>query len=109
MKFEIWLGTQYSYFDHGMLHLDDGSTKPLLGWIHTATYGPDTILIADEEGYLYDDFPVRWYIEENGLTFYCWDAEVKSVLLHNGTGKQITVGSCGVLPAGESREYARKD
>lgn len=109
MKFEIWLGPHYSHFDRGMLHLADGSAKPLKGWIHSATYGPDTMLIADEDGYIYADFPVRWYIEENGLTFYCWGAEVKSILLHNGTGKQITVGGYGVLPAGESREYTRED
>lgn len=71
MRFEIWLGGHYSHFDHGLLHLDEGSTKLLKGWIHTATHGQDRVLIADEDRYIYDDFPVRWHIKENGLAFYC--------------------------------------
>lgn len=49
MIFEIWLGTHYSHFDHGVAHLEDGGTVPLREWIHMATYGADSVLIADQE------------------------------------------------------------
>lgn len=108
MKFEIWMGQHYSHFDHGLLHLEDGSTLPLKAWIHTATYGADSVLIADPERYKLCDFPVRWFTTRAGIEFYCWDAEVESVLLHNETGTNVTVKGYGVLPAGESREYTRE-
>ena len=52
MKFEIWMGEHYSRFDHGLVHLKDGRSLPLKAWIHVATYGADSVLIADEERYV---------------------------------------------------------
>lgn len=98
-------GGHYSHFDHGLVHLDDGKSLPLKGWIHAATYGADSILIADKERYVCCDFPVRWFIYPSGIEFYCWDKEVESITLHNKTGADLQIRGYGVLPDGESREY----
>ena len=108
MKYEIWIGNHYSRFDHGFLHTKAGSCLPLKAWIHTATYGPDSVLIADPERYEYEDFPVRWFTTFAGIEFYCWDPEVKSIILHNDSGSEIIVKGYGVLPAGQSHEYIKE-
>lgn len=105
MRFEIWLGEDYSRFDHGLAHLDDGRSLPLKSWIHVATYGADSILIADQERYEYCDFPVRWFIYRTGIEFYCWDKAIESITLHNESGADVMVKGYGLLPAGESRDY----
>lgn len=108
MKYEIWMGNHYSRFDYGLVYLEDGRSLPLKAWIHTATYGADSILIADLERYELCDFPVRWFIYQSGIEFYCWDEEVESITLHNCTGADLTIRDYGVLPAGESREYIKE-
>lgn len=107
MVFEIWLGDHYSHFEKGLLHLSNGSSKELKGWIHSATYGPDTLLVADKELTVCPDFPVRWYIRENGLSFYAWAAEVSSIVFHNESGKGLEIGRFGVLENGATKEYKR--
>ena len=105
MKFEIWMGEHYSHFDHGLVHLDDGRSLPLKGWIHVATYGADSILIADQKRYELCDFPVRWFIYPSGIEFYCWDAEVESITLYNCTGADLMISDYGVLAGGNTKEY----
>lgn len=105
MKYEIWLGEHYSHFDHGLVHLEDGRSLPLKGWIHVATYGADSILLADQDRYECCDFPVRWLIHPSGIEFYCWDAEVESITLHNDTSADVMVEGYGILLAGKSQEY----
>lgn len=104
MDFEIWLGTHYSHFDHGIAHLQDGSTVPLLEWIHTATYGRDTLLLDRADRLLDVDYPLRWYIEESGLSFYNWDAEIERIIFYIESGKDLEVSEFGTLRAGGSCE-----
>ena len=104
MVFEIWLGEQYGYFDHGIARLRDGSTAPLLEWIHTATYGMDSLLITDEERYKWSEFLVRWFIHPAGIELYGWDSEVEKIILHNESGKDLEVSEFGILRAGETLE-----
>nr|CDL67037.1 unnamed protein product [uncultured bacterium] len=106
MKFEIWMGEHYSWFDHGLVHLEDGRSFPLKGCIHVATYGADSLLLADQEHYACSDFPVRWLIHPSGIEFYCWDEEVESITLHNSSGADVMVNGYGVLPAGKSRRIS---
>lgn len=109
MTFEIWLGEHYSHFERGVLHFEDGTTMPLKGWIHTATYGPDTLLIADEAMEVCPGWPVRWYIEENGLSFYNWDSEIQTIILHNVSRSDLEIGRHGILRAGETRMLVQPD
>ena len=107
MKFEIWLGDHYSHFERGLLHLEDGTTKELKGWIHSSTWGTDSLLIADMDLVHCPDFPVRWYIHENDLGFYCWDDGIEAIILHNDTQKHMDVSRFGLLHAGETWELSR--
>lgn len=107
MIFEIWLGSEHdSHFDHGFVH-EDGRSLPLEMVIHSASPYADSVLLADYERSEVADFPVRWFTYEDGLEFYCWDELVKSVVLHNESGKDLDIKGYGVLPAGERREYTK--
>lgn len=107
MRYEIWMGEHYSHFERGLLHQDDGRTIPLKEWIHISTYGPDTILITDQEHYFLDDFPVCWFILKNGLEFYEWSEEITSITFHNETGRDMEIDGFPVLKNGETREFLR--
>jgi len=102
LTYEIWLGEHYSHFERGVMHRANGSTVPLKGWIHSSTYSVDSILIADEARYYASEFPLRWYIEPNRIGFYCWDDRIVRLILHNDSGKELIVGSYGVLSPGET-------
>lgn len=104
MKYEIWLSSEYGYFKHGVAHLDDGRTLPLSTWIHSATYGRDSVLIDDEEHFCLSRFPLRWLVGENSLEFYSIDADTPTVLFHNESGNDICIVKFGVLQDGKSIE-----
>lgn len=59
--------TAVARFDHGLVHLDDGRSLPLKGWLHVATYGADSILLADRDRYELCDFTIRWFIHQDGI------------------------------------------
>jgi len=107
MTMEIWLGDHYSHFDHGVLHMDDGSTTPLKGWIHTSTYGDDTLLVDDAECCVCGDFPLRWYIGYDSLHLYCWDREIERLILHNAATKILDIGRYGVLYPGDTLDLTQ--
>lgn len=107
MKYEIWLGEHHSHFDHGVAHMDDGSTIPLVGCVHLGTVR-DTLLIDREDRYKEMRFPVRWYIRENGLSLYGWADDVAVIVFHNDAGKDLEVRGFGTLKAGETRELRKE-
>lgn len=108
MMYEIWLGAHYSLFDHGSACLDNGSEKELAAWGHTAMFGFGVVLIDEYDKYLDMNFPVRWCAEENGLAFRHWGPEVECIVFHNETGKDLEIDCCGILRAGETREFKRR-
>lgn len=105
MTYEIWLSDQYGYFDRGIAHMDDGTELPLGGWLHSATYGPDSIMIDDTEHLHYGRGALRWFIYMTSLEFYCVAKDSpEKVLFHNESGRDIKIDRFGVLRSGESME-----
>lgn len=99
MTYEIWLNDEYSHFERGVAHLDDGRTVELRTCPHIATYGPDSLLIDHgEEG----RWPLRWFIRETGLEFYSVCEDTPDVYFHNGSGKPLRIGDICELPDGKS-------
>lgn len=109
MTYEIWLGEHWSHYGCGIAHLDDGSNKDLAAWLHTATFGADTVLIAEEDRYMEMDFPVRWHAKENSLSFYDWEPHIESIIFHNDSGRSLEIIRFGVLEAGGTEELKRRD
>lgn len=103
MKYEIWLGEDYTLFERGIAHLDDGRKLALMKHIHVATYGKDSVLIDDEEHYDLCRFPLRWFPVADGLDLYAWD-DISTMLFHNESKANIRIDRFGVLRPDESIE-----
>ena len=103
MKYEIWLGDDYTHFDRGIAHLDDGRRLDLYAMVHTSTFGSDSLLIDDEDYFDLCRFPLRWIIHSNRLNFYSWDG-ITTVLLHSERQEPIRIDGVGILLPGESME-----
>lgn len=105
MTYEIWLSDQYGFFKHGIAHMDDGTELPLGGWLHSATYGPDSIMIDDTEHLHYGRGALRWFIYMTSLDFYSVYRDAPEIVLfHNESGMDLKIDRFGVLPAGKSME-----
>ena len=105
MTYEIWLSDKYGYFDHGIAHMNDGTERPLGGWLHSATYGPDSILIDDTEHLRQGRGALRWFIYTTSMEFYRVATDTpKIVRFHNESGVDLKIDRFGVLRAGESME-----
>lgn len=109
MRFEIWMGEGYTYFNHGVVHFGDGRTLPLRIWFDGPILGlPVSLLLATNEWQVIPNWLVRWFILPDGIEIYHWDQDVTSIVLHNNTGADVTVKGYGVLSAGESRVYTKE-
>jgi len=108
VRYEIWLGDHYSHFERGVAHMPDGRSLPVKSWIQPATYGSDSLYLADEVSYTFSDFPVRWLIGPALLEIYCWDSEVSKIRLHNGSSKPIRIDGFQTLRSGDSIEIQRE-
>ena len=102
MKYEIWLGNHYSYFDKGIAHHKDGSTSKLEMFVHVSTYGCDTVLVSDEKSPCNFSFPLRYYIKNGAIEFYSVSKDTPCVTFHNGSDNDIRIDKYGVLKSGES-------
>lgn len=105
MTYEIWLSERYGFFERGIAHMDDGTKLTLGGWLHSATYGPDSIMIDDTEHLRYGRGALRWFIYMTSLEFYSVAKDSPEIVLfHNESGMDLKVDRFGVLQAGESME-----
>ena len=100
MKYEIWLNDNYGYFEHGIAHLDSGRTEPLEKYIHSATFGPDSLLVGHKESSDTNEYLLRWFIREKTLNFYRIGSEMPDIIFHNNCPFDITLKNYGVLKSG---------
>ena len=117
MKYEIWLGNDYVQFEHGLAHLEDGSTKELCAWHNSSCYGPGSVLVQEAD-FEYEDYPLRWYPRPGVLELYCWENTIVEITFHNESGRDYYIFGYAYVKPGETavislskmphREFVRK-
>lgn len=107
MKYEIWLGDDGTYFDHGTAHFEDGHTDPLGAFCNVSIYR-NSLLIGTANQYGEIDDKLRWYPKEGVIHFYFWAQDLEGVVFHNGTGRDIYIYGHAYLKHGESAEVNQR-
>lgn len=102
MKYEIWLGGDYTHFDHGKAHLDDGSAVDLMSYCNISIARDSIIIGVPTEFYVPDD-SIRWY-PAPGVIELCAIHDGLSILFHNATDYDIYIYGYAYLKPGDSIE-----